>query len=40
MVPFNVTKRGETFHRASGGILRVDVIPRTPSSSPHVRARA
>ncbi len=24
MVPFNVTKRGDAYHRASGGILRVD----------------
>ncbi len=27
MVPFNVTRRGEAFHRASGGILRVDADP-------------
>ena len=27
MVPFNVTKRGEAYHRASSGILRVDDDP-------------
>jgi 2-dehydropantoate 2-reductase len=40
MVPFNVTRRGEAFHRASGGILRVDDDPANAELLAACRAAA